>query len=309
MKMFKARKIIKKKKKSKLRIILFTFFFFFSYVFAFKFCKENRRDNNLLNSKINYINFNFLSTISDKIDEKINKPVNLLNNNIRVTTNINKKENNIKQASVVNNSLEEQKKEDMYNPIIYVYNTHQSEKYIDYSVYDAALELTNKLNQGGIDTYFEEQSVTAFLQSNNLKYYKSYTVSRKYIDEAKNKYNSLNYFFDIHRDALSKEKSTININGISYAKIMFVVGKENNNYENNLGNANRLNNIINNKVPGISRGVITKEGKGVNGVYNQDISSNVFLIEVGGNNNTKDEVLRTIDVLYNSIYEYIKGAL
>ena len=115
--------------------------------------------------------------------------------------------------------------------------------------------------------------------------------------------------FDIHRDALSKEKSTININGISYAKIMFVVGKENNNYEQNLANANKLNNIISNKVSGISRGVITKEGKGVNGIYNQDIDSNVFLIEVGGNNNTKDEVLRTIDVLYNSIYEYIKGVI
>ena len=309
MKIFKARKITKKKKKSKLRFIIFTFFFFFSYVFAFKYCKENKKINNILNPKINYINFSFLNTISEKIDEKINKPVNLLNNNIRVTTRSIKKENNIEKVSVVNNIEEKQKKEDIYDPIIYVYNTHQSEKYMDYSVYDASLELTNKLNQSGIDTYFEEQSITAFLQSNNLKYYKSYTVSRKYIDEAKDKYHNLNYFFDIHRDALSKEKSTININGVSYAKIMFVVGKENNNYAQNLANANKLNNIINNKVPGISRGVITKEGKGVNGVYNQDIGYNVFLIEVGGNNNTKDEVLKTIDVIYNSIYEYIKGAL
>lgn len=309
MKIFKARKITKKKKKSKLRFIIFTFFFFFSYVFAFKYCKENKKINNILNPKINYINFSFLNTISEKVDEKINKPVNLLNNNIRVTTRSIKKENNIEKVSVVNNIEEKQKKEDIYDPIIYVYNTHQSEKYMDYSVYDASLELTNKLNQSGIDTYFEEQSITAFLQSNNLKYYKSYTVSRKYIDEAKDKYHNLNYFFDIHRDALSKEKSTININGVSYAKIMFVVGKENNNYAQNLANANKLNNIINNKVPGISRGVITKEGKGVNGVYNQDIGYNVFLIEVGGNNNTKDEVLKTIDVIYNSIYEYIKGAL
>ena len=233
MKMFRAKKIIKKKKKSKLRFIIFTFFFFFSYVFAFKYCKENIKINNVLNKRVNYINFNFINTISQKIDEKINEPVNLLNKNIKVAIKSAKKENNIKPASVINDSEKSQIKENIYNPIIYVYNTHQSEKYMDYSVYDASLELSNKLNKNGLDTFFEEQSITAFLQSNNLKYYKSYTVSRKYIEDAKNKYHNLNYFFDIHRDALSKEKSTININGISYAKIMFVVGKENNNYEIN----------------------------------------------------------------------------
>ena len=309
MKMFKAKRIAKRKRKGKLKVLLFTFFFFFSYVFMFFYSKEYKYEKSILYKDINYIDFNFFNTISDKIDEKINKPVNLLNNNIRVFNNDIKKENKVKKVSIVNSAEELSKQEDIYNPIVYVYNTHQSEKYIDYSVYDASLELANKLNQKGLDTYFEEQSVTAFLQSNNLKYYKSYTVSRRYLEEAKKKYNNLNYFFDIHRDALSKEKSTSNINGVSYAKILFVIGKKNVNYENNLSNAKRLNEIINNKVPGISRGVITKEGEDVNGIYNQDMSSNVFLIEVGGNNNTKEEVLRTIDILCNSLEEYIKGVL
>ena len=305
MKMFKSKKVVKRKSRSKLKVILFTFFFFFSYVFAFFHSKEYKYDKNILYKKRNYIEFNLYELLSNKIEEKINKPVNLLNNNVRVTTN------NVKQVGKVKNSniVKVNSEEKIYNPMIYVYNTHQSEKYIDYSVSDAALELTRMLNQKGVDTYFEEQSVTAFLQNNNLKYYKSYSVSRKYLEEAKNKYPNLGYFFDIHRDALSKEKSTININGKSYAKILFVVGKENNNYEQNLYNANKLNEIINNKVPGISRGVITKEGNDVNGIYNQDINSNVFLIEVGGNNNTKEEVLKTINILNDSIYEYIKGVV
>lgn len=306
MKMFKAKKVIKRKRNGKLKVLLFTFFFFFSYIFVFFYSKEYKYNENILYKDINYIEFNLYNLLSEKIEEKINKPVNLLNNNIRVTTNDIKKVSKVENKNKVIKLSNEEK---IYNPIIYVYNTHSSEKYIDYSVYDASLELASKLNQKGLDTFFEEQSVTAFLQSNNLKYNKSYTVSRKYLEEAKNKYQSISYFFDIHRDALSKEKSTININGEAYAKVLFVVGKENNNYEQNLSNANRLNEIIKLKAPGISRGVITKQGDSVNGIYNQDINSNVFLIEVGGNNNGKDEVLRTINILNDSIYEYIKGVI
>ena len=132
-------------------------------------------------------------------------------------------------------------------------------------------------------------------------------MSRKYIDEVKIKYPSINYFFDIHRDALSKDKSTLTVGKKNYAKVMFIVGTDNQNYESNYNNAIKLNKIINNKVPGISRGVIKKGGKGVNGVYNQDVSANLFLIEVGGNNNNKEEVINTINVISDSITEYVRG--
>lgn len=308
MKKFKARKI--RKRNGKLKVIIFTFFFFFSYVFAIKYLTSNKLNENILNKNTNYINYNFIKIVSQKIDENINKPVNLLNTNVKSvksetkkTVLVTKKE----EISNLNNETKEVIKE--YNPLIYVYNTHQGEVYSDYGVYEAALYLSDNLSKNGLDTYFEEQSVTTFLQDNNLKYYKSYTVSRKYLDEAKEKYQSLNYFFDIHRDALSKEKSTFLKDNVSYAKIMFVVGGENSSYETNLNNANKLNEIIESKMPGISRGVIKKEGTGVNGVYNQDVSGNVFLIEVGGNKNTKEEVLRTIDVLSDAITEYIRGTL
>lgn len=304
MKMFKAKKIVKRKRISKLKVLLFTFFFFFSFVFAYLHSREYKLDKNVLYKDITYFKFDFFDALAGVLEKRINEPVNLLNSNVRVTTKnikkVSKTEENIVKLSVSDKK---------YNPLIYIYNTHQQEKYVDYSVYEASLELVELLNRKGLDTFFEEQSVTTFLQNNNLSYSKSYSVSRKYLEEAKNKYSNLKYFFDIHRDALTKEKSTININGESYAKVLFVVGKENNNYEQNLINANRLNEIINVKAPGISRGVITKEGNGVNGIYNQDIDSNVFLIEVGGNNNTKEEVLRTLTILNDSIFEYIKGVI
>lgn len=87
---------------------------------------------------------------------------------------------------------------------------------------------------------------------------------------------------------------------------MFVVGLDHKNYEPNLNLANELNNIIEEKYPGISRGISKKTGKGVNGIYNQDISSNSMLIEVGGVDNTIEEVNNTMDVLAEIISNYIK---
>jgi stage II sporulation protein P len=88
---------------------------------------------------------------------------------------------------------------------------------------------------------------------------------------------------------------------------MFVVGLENSNYRGNLAIAEAINKIINNKYPNLSRGILKKQGAGVNGVYNQDISPNMMLIEVGGVDNNIEEVLNTIDALASILYEYIRG--
>ena len=48
-----------------------------------------------------------------------------------------------------------------------------------------------------------------------------------------------------------------------------------------------------------------KGGAGVNGIYNQDISSNAMLIEVGGVDNNIDEVLNTIEIISVILKEQI----
>ena len=110
---------------------------------------------------------------------------------------------------------------------------------------------------------------------------------------------------DLHRDAISKDKSTAQINGKNYAKVLFVVGLEHENYEANLELANKLNSLIKEKYPAISRGVITKQGAGVNGIYNQDLSPKSVLIECGGKENSIDEVMNTTEILTQIIKEYL----
>ena len=50
---------------------------------------------------------------------------------------------------------------------------------------------------------------------------------------------------------------------------------------------------MNELYPGLSKGIYKKGGPGVNGVYNQDFSPYTILIEIGGYENTTNEVLNT----------------
>ena len=90
---------------------------------------------------------------------------------------------------------------------------------------------------------------------------------------------------------------------------MFLLGLENSSYKSNEKNINKLENWLNKNYKGLSRGIYRKQGKGVNGVYNQDFSDNCFLIEVGGEKNTYEEVENTIDIIAKMISEYIGGKI
>ena len=305
MKEFKAKKINNKKKKlKKIRLVIFTFFFFFAYVFMIKYLENNKLKKSVLDEDVNYVNFNVSKLVESKINKVINNPSTLLNNTIK---NVKQVEVETKKTSVSDKKNENSIKKE--EPVIYIYNTHQTEEYFDYSVYEAAKKLNDMLNKNSYTSYFEEQSVKVFLEQNDMKYYKSYTASRKYLGDAIIKYPSLTYFFDIHRDSVLKNKSTLSYNDKSYAKVLFVVGTDNPNNQINYENANKLNELIKSKVPNISRGIAKHGGKGYNGVYNQDVSENTFLIEIGGKENTKEEVENTINIIYEAILEYVRGVI
>lgn len=127
------------------------------------------------------------------------------------------------------------------------------------------------------------------------------------LEDAKRNNPTLKYFIDLHRDSVNKNISTTTINNKSYAKILFIVGLENSNYQVNLDFTDKLNNMINENYPGLSRGIYKKKGKGVNGVYNQDFDPNTILIEIGAEENTIDEIYNTCEAISNILTDYIKG--
>jgi stage II sporulation protein P len=197
---------------------------------------------------------------------------------------------------------------------VFIYNTHQSEAYagkglkeynINPGVLMASYLFKAKLAEENVETIILEDDLTEYMNLNNMNHAASYKASRVFAERIIKENKNLKLIIDLHRDSISKEKSTTIIDSKKYAKIIFVVGVEHSNYETNLQNTNSLNNMIKAKYPELTRGVLEKGGKNVNGIYNQDLSDKSILLEIGSSENTIDEVLNTITIISPIIKEYI----
>lgn len=226
-------------------------------------------------------------------------------------------EDESKVEKVETNYIEDPTPSDVSEPIVYLYNTHQTETYklensevhnIAPNVMIASYTLKENLNKLGINTIVETSDITSYMNQRGMKHYQSYDASSNFIKQAINTHPTLKYFIDIHRDGIGHDLSTIVINDESCAKILFVVGTDNPNYKPNLELANKVNTLVESKYPGLSRGVITKSGEGVNGVYNQNISPNLLLIECGGYENNITEVSNTMKLIAGVLKEVIESS-
>ena len=298
------RKRFKRKNKLKLRIILYIFIF----VLLFYILKFNIGRIKIINSNQGFIN----NILNDMKNTSVNQLLTNINKNIFNSPLVLLK-NELKYRNNVNSQINLVYKENTL-PLIYIYNSHQGEKYsykyleeynIVPNVLMASHMLSEKLNNYGINTIVEENNILEYMDINNLDHSGSYIASRYFLENTMKKYNSIELYIDLHRDAISHKNSYISINGKDCAKILFVIGLEYDTYEENLKVVEKLNTIINNKYPNLSRGIMKKQGYGVNGVYNQDLNSNVILIEIGGHENNIDEVNNTLDLVADSIKEYL----
>lgn len=230
-------------------------------------------NSNILKQAINYV-----------VDN--NNPIKLMNNEYT------KYLSNVEEPVITEETL----------PLIYLYNSHQTEEYkastyAEFSVNPTVIMnnyiLEDIFNKNGYKTIVEENSIKEILNNNNWNYTYSYKASRQLLENSIIKYPSLKYFIDIHRDSLPHDKTTISINNKDYAKVIFLIGLENPKYQENLEFTEKINNKMNELYPGLSKGIYKKGGPGVNGVYNQDFSPYTILIEIGGYENTTNEVLNT----------------
>ena len=271
-----------KSKKSKkyyvITIIIITIYFTYSHL--------DKKNIELTNKDIVdlVINNSFKeeNLVKRLINQNNNNPIRLLNKSY---------ESVIDTDNIIDNS-----------PVIYLYNSHPTEEYQattlgEYSINPTVIMnnyiLEDIFNKRGYKTLVEETSVKDILENNNWNYASSYKASRQLIETAKVNYPTLKYYIDIHRDSLEKEKTTITIDGKEYAKLIFLLGLENPNYQENNEFIEKINNKVNDYYPGLSKGIYKKEGPGVNGIYNEDFSNRLILLEIGGYENTPSEVLNT----------------
>ena len=307
------RKRFKSKKKINLKIIFIPLILIF-IIFIFKYIINNFKlssSNEMLIQNIFKItnNYSYKETGNNHISKEIyqyikeklfNSPVNILKTELKY---------NMEEKDVINFTYNEPKETD-----IYIYNSHQGEKYSikyleDYNIVPdiliASYMLEDKLDNLKINTIVEDGDILGYMKQNDLDHSGSYKASRVFLTKAINNYPNAKLYIDLHRDAASHNVTTTTINGKTCAKVLFVIGLEYETYKENLSIVTQINNIILEKYPSLTRGIMKKEGYGVNGIYNQDLANNVILIEIGGHENNIDEVNNTLDLIAEVIGEYL----
>ena len=291
------------KRRRKLRFIFLALIFLYSVFLSFQYLENKKieiKDKTLVKLFL-YDSFH----IKDK-DDYMKKAFNVL---VRINSSY---DNLVEPKKLVQKKV---KTKEIREPLVYIYNTHQKEEYLpnqfnEYSIKPTVMMpsyiMEEILNTKSIYTIVEENSINEILKENNWNYAGSYKASRILIEEAKKKNPSLKYFIDVHRDSVKHDKTTVTINNKAFAKLLFIIGLENPHYEDNLLFTNKINEKINKYYPGLSRGIYKKKGIGVNGVYNQDNNKYTILIEVGGKENTIDEVMNATIAFIKCFEEVIK---
>ncbi|WP_235991665.1 stage II sporulation protein P [Metabacillus schmidteae] len=205
---------------------------------------------------------------------------------------------------------------------VYIYQTHSWESFLplleDAKIPDEAISnderanviglgqrMSQNLINNGIGAVHDTTNMTKTLNEKGIRSTKAYAVSGNLVEAAvSNKENDLTYFIDIHRDSARKNLTTKKINGKNYARLYFVVGKEHDQYLENLDTAKELHKRLEASYPGISRGVFLKTKSEGNGVYNQDVSNKAMLVEIGGVDNDLNELYRSVDAFTEVFSEY-----
>ena len=133
------------------------------------------------------------------------------------------------------------------------------------------------------------------------------------VRQALQQYPSLRILLDIHRDSVGREATTVTIDGVSYAKVLLVLGTNrkltHDNWRRNQAWMDTIGQALEDKYPGLLRKL--KDGDADDLTYirpdrfNQHLSPGAALIEIGGAENTLDEVLRTARVVAEILADLI----
>lgn len=193
------------------------------------------------------------------------------------------------------------------DPVVYLYNTHQTEEFKASKSYKPTVVTASKviektLKKDGVSSLVETKSIKKKLDEYGYDYSGTYTVSFEYLREREKKNPSLKYFFDIHRDSITGPSSRIKINGKNYATMMFLVGKNHKDYKKNVSNIKIMEDYLHKNYKGLVRDIYYQPKYS----YNQEYNSNMFLVEIGGPDNTLEEITNTSIALGHAISYYVE---
>lgn len=187
-----------------------------------------------------------------------------------------------------------------YEPITKAADGKVSVSHHSENILKAGARLKDNLIVQGLAAEQLDIDIVKIMQQKKIPYHRSYAAIRPYVEKqvAEKDYDLV---IDLHRDSLGPSKTTMSHAGTSYAKVAFVIGRDHPYYERNLAKAKQLKNEMEKMIPGITREIIIKGGRGVDGKYNQDLDTSIILIELGGVGNTEAEINQTLSIVGESI--------
>lgn len=194
------------------------------------------------------------------------------------------------------------------DPIIYIYNTHETEEYKSnfYNITPTVKTVSNimkdELLKLDINSVVETKSVQKEVNKRGLDYPGTYTVSLEYLKARRGKNPSLKYFFDMHRDSVVGDAARVSISNKKYATVMFLVGTKNQYYKRNLKGIRVMEKYLNKHYEGLLRSTYYQP----NSTFYQDYDSNMFLVELGGPDNTLEEIYNSTVALSKAIKYYVE---
>ncbi len=193
-------------------------------------------------------------------------------------------------------------------PEILILHTHATEsftpegdEYYDNSKSDRTQDLTKNVVKVGecMAEIFSENGIETIHDTtlhDYPNYNGSYANSLKTGEEYLKKYPSIKMIIDVHRDAIvygdgTKAKVVTEINGKKAAQLMFVIGTDagglsHPEWRKNLQLSVKLQNAIEEKYPGLMRGINLRKER-----FNEHLTGGSMILEVGTSGNTLAEAI------------------
>ncbi len=211
-------------------------------------------------------------------------------------------------------------------PLVLIIHTHGTECYNSYpggkymseqtpsrsgdtdeNVVSIGSKIAEILNGFGIPTVHSEK------MCDSESFVKAYSVSAQEAKSYIERYPSIKFVIDLHRDAIeladgSRKKPVFEAFGESTAQLMFVVGTDeaganHPNWEENLSLALNVQKEISKDVPGLFRRINLRSAS-----FNQQISPGYMLLECGSAANTKEEAENAAEIFATGLARVIKNA-
>lgn len=206
------------------------------------------------------------------------------------------------------------------NPSVFIYHTHNRESFLplleikeqnkafdkNKNITLVGAELASELNKKNINVLHSDTDFEQILHNRNIQNYpKLYDIAREELQRVLKKNKNIKLILDIHRDSSLKNDTTITIDGKEVSRVSLVVSKNNPKFEENQRIANIFHQKLEDKYPGLSKGVFIKDQPFSKTTYNQDLFSNSLLLQIGGVENTLEEENRSVDLIAEIIDEIL----